>query len=482
VSVNAPLTSPTNDITILTSDGGTFRWPSVDGATRYYLQILRNGSVFDARWVDGTEWVPNYTFPQGSYTWTVRSWSPAGFGAVSDSATFDITGRPQALGPSGTISADGLVFTWTAVSDATRYQVVVEKDGAPFVTKWVDGATQWTPALTFAAGSYRWTVQPWNAAGFGLKSAPAEFAILAVGGADAPTAITPSGMLADPTGVTFTWTLLPNARWYRVILEKDGEVFAVEWLDNVDSWSPGVPIVDGVYRWTVQSWSPAGFGALSNSVVFSYGVPIPPSPTGLSTTGTDAVTPVVGLLSSRALTAAQFEGIAGSPENPVESSPDPAAGLLAPANNGSPDPETMAAISVAGALPAIPGEADGSVTGADVAGEDDSAVMSEAAEDLPDLSIQDTGLELLGSLAYSTERRPSNENPAAGDIQIGDGANPASVQTGETGTDLMSPTMGYIVPLGIIVGPMSDYGLKQNTSTDKKLDEEPDGNGDGGGK
>lgn len=258
-----------------------------------------------------------------------------------------------------------------------------------------------------------------------------------------------------------------------MILEKDGDVFAVEWLDSVDSWSPGVPLAEGIYRWTVQSWSLAGFGALSNSVAFSYDDPATPGPASMMSGGSSGMMPVAGLMSSAMLTSSQFEGIAGSAEDTVENSPVPAGVHLAP-TDGSPDFEPMAAISLA--------ETDGAVTDAVTAGEDEPAGMSAAVEAFPDLSIQDAGLELAEPPMDGSERPASDETPAAAAVQGGDGSSSAAAQTGETGTDFMSPTMGYIAPIDIVVGPMSSSGIKQNPLTDKKLEEEPDGNGDGGRK
>ena len=483
VSVNAPLTSPTDDITVLTSDGASFRWPAVAGATRYYLEILRNGSVFDAVWVDGTSWVTGYTFSQGTYTWTVRPWSPDGFGPLSAPATFVIQARPEALTPTGTVPGAGLSFTWTTISGATRYQLLIYKDGGdvPIRSEMIDGMTIWTSDQDFVPGTYQWTVQPWSPDGFGLKSNPAGFVIAETGGAGVPTAITPSGTLADPTGVTFTWTLLPNVRWYRVILEKDGEIFAVQWLDSVDSWTPGVPIVEGTYRWTVQAWSLAGYGLRSNSVAFNYGVPLPSSAPGAAAAASGTPVPA-GLLSAAMMTSGEPERLSTSADADVDQElaqnravsavDDPSSVIVSTFA-----PETNVVYLGGFVEPTVLEETDAGTnnSGMQLSEKYDGIAGVEETADYAVSIVPEDGPLLLESIAAKLPQHVTDNQTATADNQSAGDGSLVLIQTGETDMDLVSARMGYIAPIDVIVGPMNDFSLKQDTSTDRRLEEKPDG-------
>ncbi|MCK9364230.1 MAG: hypothetical protein M0P74_11630 [Syntrophales bacterium] len=266
IAINSALQS--DSISSMTKDGATFSWPAVSGAIKYYLEITQNGTIFEALWVEETSWTPAYELPPGSYSWTVRPLTDNGLGAASDPALFEIVPRIQAFSPAGTVSGSGLEFAWTADSGATRYQLIIDKDGAPFTQQWVDGLTKWTPGISFASGSYQWTVQPWSPAGFGLKSDPSQFTVLGVVG-EAPSAFAPVGILTSGAGITFSWAPITGVSWYRVTILKDGANFASQYVNGANTWTPGFVFAAGAYSWTVQSWSPAGYGKLSDSLSFS---------------------------------------------------------------------------------------------------------------------------------------------------------------------------------------------------------------------
>jgi hypothetical protein len=176
------------------------------------------------------------------------------------------------------------VFVWSEIPGATSYKLLIEKDGAPFAEQRVDGAVTWTPAgLSFTAGYYQWTVQPWNQDGYGLKSDPAAFSV-AVPMDEAPAVNSPKGNLQSGEEVEFNWAPLEGVRWYFLTIYKNGSVFATRYVDSATSWTPAFVFAVGDYQWTVQSWSPAGYGKPSPLTNFSVpGVTVPQSVSSVDT-------------------------------------------------------------------------------------------------------------------------------------------------------------------------------------------------------
>jgi hypothetical protein len=374
---------------------------------------------------------------------------------------------------------------WTTEAIVNYYfvlQLLIGKDGAAFASEWVEGLTEWKPALAFASGTYQWTVQPWSPSGFGRKSAPAQFVVLTTGAATPPAAIDPAGTLPGATGVNFTWTRVPGVRWYRLIIEREGEVFAVQWLDGLNTWTPDFAFVAGTYQWKVQPWSSAGYGLVSNLLAFSYGVPSSSGAPALTAAATGTPVPA-GLSSAATPTGGQLEKLPAS----VDTGADPGAAAsialsavyaqpfaltgFAAAQTGAASqdiplqPLTLEEINTRGKNDFVQRSAigDGTVSIAQTAGYVFSAVQDE------DLTLQ----------AISAAGSPQNDsgNPAtSADNQTADDGNPVLNQTQETDIDLVSAKRGYIAPIDIVVGPMNDPILKQHfRPPDKKLEDQPDG-------
>jgi hypothetical protein len=479
VVVNSTLESPSDNITMLTKDGASFSWTAIRGATRYYLEIMRNGSMYEALLVEGTSWVPGSALPPGSYTWTLRSWGPDGFGAASDPAAFEILPRPEALTPSGMIQdAKDLTFAWTSIGGATRYHVLIEKDGVFFTSHWVEGMTEWSPglSLTFDPGTYRWTVKPESEAGSDLESDPTVFVVATIGGVGPPTALNPSGTLADPASATFTWTLVPGVRWYRVTIQKDGVTVAAHYIEEATKWTPGGYFAPdpGTYQWTVQPWGTAGYGEVSNSVVFTtvpQGALLPASMStgggqavksvsmavsydGDSSTADANVLPSLSMMASGAMTqvnqetAVDYSGLDTFSELVVT---DGAGGV-----EGIPSARDVPA-STPDSEPA--GEPE-DITGSILFAGDDSGV---SAGTYAALAALETGT---GSVS---DEMPDKSGSAADMI---DGDNSSLDEPGASMEAPLEDQRGYIVPIDVAVGPMNELNPRQNTDTIKKPGED----------
>ena len=49
--------------------------------------------------------------------------------------------------------------------------------------------------------------------------------------------------------------------------------FTSQWVDGLTEWMPGEAYASGTYQWTVQPWSPTGFGLKSAPAQFVVVVP-----------------------------------------------------------------------------------------------------------------------------------------------------------------------------------------------------------------
>jgi hypothetical protein len=493
VTVNAALVSESDLISIVTQNGATLSWTAVSGATGYYLEIVRNGAMFESLLVTGTSWTPTYTCPQGDYTWTVRPVTAAGMGPASAPGSFRIVSLPEALAPSGVkTSGASLAFRWTAITGATRYQILITKDGVSFASAWIDGATVWTPALTFDAGVYQWTVQSWSVEGYGLTSDITAFVITVPGAAGQPTALNPTGSLPDGSP-TFSWTAVPGIRWYRLTILKDGQVFVTQFLDNVTTWTPDVAFGTGTYRWTVQSWRTVGYGTVSAPAEFAV-VASPLSQTVLS--GSSAVLDGGGLATSGdapALSGAAREGMGAVPGESFEAS---AADIERTEASSGIDEDASAfgetAVRVALGLssgtagifsPADPATPSATADGEEQADQDSLSVpdveATRATAPMADLRMFDSAIPAdgqastgRGAMFLSAQTGDRKSRPVSSGNAEESGADRG--QDAASGMDLVNARRGYIAPIKIVVGPMNDPETRQALLTAKKIADKPD--------
>ena len=235
-----------------------FMWSAVPEATWYHLWIEKDNEYHWDQWIEGANtwavWWDMQQYP-GSYEWWVRTWNDYGYGEWSDSQTFSVLssgpGTATVLSPAGTVS-DGVnpVFTWTAVSDVSWYQVWIEKDGVYHWHEWVEGSTSWEAWWNIAdyAGEYQCWVQTWNEYGYGEWSVPTSFEV-EVGG-ERVELLSPAVMTVSDSP-WFRWSSDTSATWYQVWIHKDGEYFWNEWTTGSSSWVPWWNMTDyvGSYEW-----------------------------------------------------------------------------------------------------------------------------------------------------------------------------------------------------------------------------------------
>jgi hypothetical protein len=437
-------------VSTLSKDGATFSWLPVDGAIRYYLEIIRNGSNFETLWVEENFWIPGYELPPGDYVWTVRPLTVNGvLGVASAPVVFTIVPRVQAMAPTGYVSSDGLEFTWSEVADATRYHLVIEKDGAPFVSQWVDGAVVWTPSgLSFAAGNYQWTVQPWNEEGYGLKSDPAVFTIASEMN-ESPTTFFPEGDQPDGESVQFSWAALAGVRWYYITIYRGDGVLATRYIDTATTWTTDFVFAPGEYRWTIQAWSPAGYGKASDPIRFVVPVPVTPQQHSIMPmSSTEAEQTSAGMNHLNGTSETSFQAVfsePGSTELPVISVA--ATGIVNISASEAKD-FVHAGVFYSGVSDVGPVEPspEGPKVRFTVQGKENTSemvpeffyVVGEDSSPIP--ADEKTGVSENGAL--------SGSGNSAGDLDV-------VAAVGEGDVSLIASTLGYILPIDIVVGRLN---------------------------
>ena len=249
----------------------------MSGATWYQIYINRDGAYHWHKWIEGsTTWTPTWDMQgyPGSYEWWVQTWGPDGYGPWSDGLSFTVEGqaapgKPSLSSPSGTITSATPTFSWQTVTNATWYQVYIDRDGAYHYHKWIEGSTTWTPTWDMQGypGSYEWWGRAWGPGGYGPWSSSLTFTI-AEAEAEVPgaTTVRSPGETVAAEGVSFTWDAVDGATWYHFWLNKDGTAYDHMWLEGETTTM--IPLMYGSYEWWVRTWGGGGYGAWSSSLTF----------------------------------------------------------------------------------------------------------------------------------------------------------------------------------------------------------------------
>jgi hypothetical protein len=126
-----------------------------------------------------TNWTPPADLISGRlYSWQVRAVNSLGLGAWTVLRYFSIA-RPTLSAPVGTVSDRTPTFTWSSVTGATSYEVVVVNLATGTrIARQVVAGTNWTPTSDLAIGRYRWYVRAMNSIGFGHWSIYKDFQIV----------------------------------------------------------------------------------------------------------------------------------------------------------------------------------------------------------------------------------------------------------------------------------------------------------------
>jgi hypothetical protein len=289
------LTRPANNENVA-GDRVTFEWNPVPGADRYELLVEYDtvgGGEFKREMV-GNVFASRQTgfLDDGSrYKWTVRAGNVNGWGNFSTYRTFT-NGSPFAiptlLTPAAfaTISAEPIVFTWSAVAGATSYQLEVTNVRYNTTVTIPTGSaiTSSQSGFSFAdAAQYRWRVRAGDGSIWGPWSAHRDFITEVVANTNlaAPSLLSPAaGATATGERVYFNWSGNPlaGADQIQVVRVSDGQLFRDVVNPDYDAvkdayYLDGFPNNGTQFMWRVRQRSGGQWGYWSFYRTFTNGAP-----------------------------------------------------------------------------------------------------------------------------------------------------------------------------------------------------------------
>ena len=265
-------------------------------------------------------------------------------------------GTPSLLAPAdGSVTANTKPsFSWSAVSDASRYQVQIDNNAtftSPERSFFYTG-TSYTLSVPLAPDTYYWRVRGQNAANgcsaYGPWSISRTLTICATPAA--PTLVSPvSGTVTLNGRPTFSWSAVSNASRYQVQIDNNADFTSPErsFFYAGTSYTLSVPLAPGTYYWRVRGqntangcsaygpWSAMWTLTISSSLLRAEATPtwtLTPAPTEAPASFTPTPTPAptetpAAVLPTPTASATPDEGEAppSLPPMPTESAPTPAA-------------------------------------------------------------------------------------------------------------------------------------------------------------
>jgi hypothetical protein len=298
------LNSPSSGDTLNSPATAAFTWSQSDpAATWFLLTLTKDGGTFLHQWTPTNHFTAVNGLPGGSFTWTIQTWNPSGFGPVSGPSTFTVVaGSPAAvtlISPVGTVETNSTIpYTWTQDPSSTWYELFVNKDGRLFLNRWfgpsdvtvsAERVTVTIPGHT--SGNYTWWVRPWGPDGLGPWSSNATFAVHVNGEPGPVTLLTPPNGSTAPVMTTLTWSQTdPAAEWFLVWVNHSNTTFFQRWVQtNSFTFTNGLP--SGDFTWWVRPWNTGGLGAWSSTSAFTVnGGAVTNPPTLISPVGGTTVT------------------------------------------------------------------------------------------------------------------------------------------------------------------------------------------------
>jgi uncharacterized delta-60 repeat protein len=241
----------------------TITWSAVDGAARYdlWLDNQTTGAAQVVRRTDLTSasFTPTSALPAGLYRGWVRAFDAAG-NATSWSAASEFSiGIPSVTGPVGTAPSSTPTITWTALADATRYELWVDNltTGASQVVRQTNVATNsFAISTALASGQYRVWVRAFNASGTATAWSKAfDFRV------GIPTVTAPTGVVLTATP-TITWTAIAGTLRYDLWVDNltTGQSPAIRQTNlTTASFTPSNPLTaNSTYRVWVRAFDTQG--------------------------------------------------------------------------------------------------------------------------------------------------------------------------------------------------------------------------------
>lgn len=277
--LEAPVTGTPNNPTIDATP--SFQWNAVTGASYYdvwvddlttgELRVLRNAHNVGTSWTPGSPLTPGH-----DYSWSVRAMDDGGTTSpASIPATFVVSPlqTPTPTGATGAITNRTPNLTWSAVTDASSYQLWVHDitTGATALDTRVS-ATSLTISLVLGH-SYEYRVRAFSSSGnvSPWSDAPAFSIILA---SPTPTGPSGAGLDANPT---FSWSAVANAAFYAIRVDDvtTGQSQVRRSLQIAGTSWRTTPFVAGhQYQWWVRAIAASGVSSAWSTTTTFFVTPL----------------------------------------------------------------------------------------------------------------------------------------------------------------------------------------------------------------
>lgn len=212
---------------------------------------------------------------------------------------------PTLVSPAGAGTVANPTFVWNVDPSVESYQLYVQLSGGAVVfQRWAPASTlcgastcSWTPGLSLGDGSYAFSVQGRNAAGYSAWAAFSPFTV----GVPAPARVT----LTSPTGAisatapAFTWAVSSGATRYQLYIQvNNGPVLYQRWLNAGEvcsgaTCSVAAPVAlafGTTYAFSVQASNAGGLSPWADFLTFTPTAATPAAPVLTAPTGVIAST------------------------------------------------------------------------------------------------------------------------------------------------------------------------------------------------
>lgn len=291
------VSSPTGDVT---TSRPVINWNHVLGTKSYRVVVesLTNGStVINQTIVTASvvspaipnRLIPTSDLPIGEYRVRVQATDAADLlGDWSAYSSFTVRTAPVLTAPAATTNDLRPVVSWNPVAGAVSYRVTlsfVTDTGVAPVTAIVSG-TSWTPTTDLKLGEYTVKVQGFSSTNAGGQSS-VESLLRTFAVKTPPVSTQPIGRVADTTP-TFSWTAVPGADRYELIVSKAWGDLAevVHWSALTGtSFTQQTKLELGPYTYQIRGINNASAVGASNvtssfAAVYSFSIVEPPVVTG----------------------------------------------------------------------------------------------------------------------------------------------------------------------------------------------------------
>jgi hypothetical protein len=253
--------SPNGD---LQSDIPTLQWSRVANAQKYEVQVAASSAftpALESKTTNNTRFTPTVQLPATTIHWRVRSVTSTGATSGWSEATF---GRGELAGPTLQSPADGVtlpqpadppVLSWSAVPNATSYEVLIDND-KDFIdaTSATVGTTSYLMPEPQPATTFWWKVRAIG--GTGLNTLWSEARSYTIGGLPEvlPTLPREQEMVED---VVFDWPAVEGAKDYELRVSTDEDfnnlVGGKTIIVKSTRYSPPITYPNDEYWWQVRA-------------------------------------------------------------------------------------------------------------------------------------------------------------------------------------------------------------------------------------